>query len=152
MTSHELLRGLWVAVAGAVIAFGAGHGVAAAESDSTGGGAGSSSAQSSSSSQPSADEAQVVPKDSDGGQGLVGRSKGVEKPATTVRASTVTTERNGPATSDPVEQVKSAPAKSSTRADPATPIAPPAVQAEADGASRPPRQSPRHPSWRSRNF
>ncbi len=126
-----MLRGLWIAAAGACIALGAGNGVAAAESGSTDGGAGPSSAQSPQNSQPSTSGASAVSKDIDKGQDSVDGPKGVDKPATTMSASTVTVDRDETATFEPVAQVKSAPAKSSKRAKTATRVAHPTVQAEA---------------------
>jgi hypothetical protein len=120
--SNRLLRGLWIVAAGAGIALGAGHGVAAAESDSADGGAGPSSGQSAQTSQPSTGS-----KDADRGHDSADRPKDVDKPATTVRASTVAVDRDETATSAHVEQVKSAPAKSSKRAKA---VAQPSAQVE----------------------
>lgn len=120
MTSTRVLRGLWIAVAGAGIVLGAGNGVAAAETDSTDGpGASSVSGQSTDSSQRSAESASPVAKGVDKGQDSIDAPTPIAKPTSTVSASTVTVDRDDTVTSVPVEQVKTTPTKSPKRSGPA---------------------------------
>lgn len=109
MSANRWLRGLWVVTAGAGIALGAGHGVAAAESDSPGGDPGSSSAP----SNPGPESASSATGTKDVGKDHVSGSKGDGKPTSTVSANTVTVDRDdtSAATADPVVKVKPAKAK-----------------------------------------
>lgn len=119
---------MWIAAAGACLALGAGHGVAAAESGSTDGGAGPSSQ----SSQPSPGEAPASSKDVAKGQDSANDPKSGHKPVTTVSASTVTVDRDETATSETDTQVKLARAKSAKRTEKTTPVAAPEAERSVD--------------------
>ena len=115
-----MLRGVWIVIAGAGIALGAGSGVAAAESDATDAGPASSPTESSQTSQTTPDETPVVSKDVASGHDSGAGATSADKPTSTVSASTVTVRRDDTGEAESVEQVKPAAVTSTKHSEPAT--------------------------------
>ncbi|BDX34199.1 hypothetical protein TUM20985_47460 [Mycobacterium antarcticum] len=119
VTSKKMLRALWIMVAGAGIALGAGSGLAAAESDTPDAGPGPSTTESSQTSQTATDDAPVGTKDVDNNHDSGAGATSVDKPTSTVSASTVTVRRDETETAEPVEQVQPAAVTSTKHSEPA---------------------------------
>jgi lipocalin len=140
-----MLRTLWIAAAGACIALSAGNGVASAESDASDGGTASSSTDSTSGvrsetqpdAQPAANDLSSIPtvaeRDDDSADGPTS----VDKPESTVSASTVTVRRDDTATIHSVPEVESLSATEDENSTDAEPVVhtQPAVDAEPPASS-----------------
>ncbi|MBJ7387649.1 MAG: hypothetical protein JHC55_24520, partial [Mycolicibacterium sp.] len=118
MTPEKMLRTLWIAAAGACIALSAGTGVAAAEPGASDGAADSSSAESpsgaqsdappgsQSSAQPAASDPSSIPEVVERDGDSADDPTSVDKPESTVSASTVTVRRDDAATVEAAPQVE----------------------------------------------
>lgn len=140
MSANRWLRGLWIVTAGAGIALGAGHGVAAAESEPAGGGTESSSSAPASATGPeatpgtpattsTASEPSTGSKDVGGSHDTTSGPQSVDKPTSTVSASTVTIRRDETPSVTPADEV-SAPSAVKV-AEPAKDVEPVKVAAPA---------------------
>lgn len=150
VSTNRLLLRIGIAVVGAGIALGTGQGVAAAETDASGGGASATSESSQSSpdspsnpasvSESPKTDAPIDAKESAADKDSTGEPpKDVDKPTTTVSASTVTVRRD-----DPVDKVATESSLPSTHVT--APDTQPAVKTDTEPVAAEPVAAPDQPS------